>query len=528
MPTRLTLYIVLLFAFFLRIHDLERLPLRGDEAFAVRYWAAPPSEVLSGLAQVEPHPLGTFFTFWAWKTLVGDTEFAMRMLPALVNLIGAASMYALTLRLARKRGAQRSWGAQAVALLAACIWAINPNLIWHSQDVRNYAIWAGLSVCALWLLVRAVDSGRRRDWVLYVLVEVIALYVFFLEAFILVVHGLYVLFCAHEGADRRVPTAVRSQRQITLFTSLRQLRVRVGRSSLETIRERIAGATWAQWVAAFIVIDFLLIPWTYQIVQLAGSSYGGTAGRSDFGLLASVFVPELLYGEGLSGAAAALPGVLITGLVIACAALWWLTMRQRAALLALLLMLVPSALLFAVGLRLDIFRPRYLIAVTPALILVLTSAFWPLSLKSARLPLLRPLAMTFGGLLLVLSLFLSADALMTYFGRDYRKGADWRALGAYLDAEVDECTVVLIVAAEPSGGIDPAFQYYYEGAFEVLPRTDADVELEIAALLAGHARMLLIDQPSWDQSVRSILTQAAAITAEDRAGDFRITIYHSR
>ena len=60
----------------------------------------------------------------------------MRMLPALINLLGVPTMYALGRRL---------FSADLVGLIAASLWAVNPNLIWHSQDVRNYAIWAALS-----------------------------------------------------------------------------------------------------------------------------------------------------------------------------------------------------------------------------------------------------------------------------------------------------------------------------------------------------------------------------------------------
>jgi hypothetical protein len=50
-------------AFAARIVALDGVPLRGDEAFAVRYWADSPQRVVRDLAQWEPHPLGTFLSF---------------------------------------------------------------------------------------------------------------------------------------------------------------------------------------------------------------------------------------------------------------------------------------------------------------------------------------------------------------------------------------------------------------------------------------------------------------------------------
>src|SRR5215831_1564454 len=171
---------LILVAFFFRVRDLGLSPYRGDEAFAVRYWAVPPAEIFSDLAWKEPHPFGIFFIFWSWKSLVGDSEFAMRMLPALINLLGVPAMYALSRRLTK---------SEAVGVIAAFLWAINPDLIWHSQDARNYAIWATLSLITFWLMIRATDyPAKRRNWILYIIFATLTLYTFFLEAFLIVLH----------------------------------------------------------------------------------------------------------------------------------------------------------------------------------------------------------------------------------------------------------------------------------------------------------------------------------------------------
>ncbi|MBC7293371.1 MAG: glycosyltransferase family 39 protein, partial [Thermoleophilia bacterium] len=166
------------------MYRLDAVPLRGDEAFAVQYWAGSPTEVIPDLADQEPHPLGTFVSFWAWKRIAGASEFAMRYFPLLGNLLGAAAIAAL---------AQRLFHDRRAAILAAALWAVNPHLIWHSQDVRNYALWAALSPLAMWLFVRAADRNRARDWALYVVAEFAALYMFYLEGLLLAVQASYIL-----------------------------------------------------------------------------------------------------------------------------------------------------------------------------------------------------------------------------------------------------------------------------------------------------------------------------------------------
>ncbi|HVO41753.1 MAG TPA: glycosyltransferase family 39 protein, partial [Aggregatilineales bacterium] len=168
----------------LRIYHLSRSPLDGDEAFAVRYWAASPTETLTTLAAQEPHPIGTFLLFWAWKSLVGGSEFAMRSLSMLINLFGVAAMFALAWHLFQDI---------RLASVGALLWAIDPFQIAHAQDARNYAIWASLSVLTLWLLVRAVDTNRRRDWALYAIAVTGGLYIFFAEVSVVAVHFFYLL-----------------------------------------------------------------------------------------------------------------------------------------------------------------------------------------------------------------------------------------------------------------------------------------------------------------------------------------------
>jgi uncharacterized membrane protein len=414
-------------------------------------------------------------------------------------------MYALARRVGRQAR------PNGVALLAAFLWAINPNLIWHSQDARNYAPWAGLSVTALWLLLRALDKRRRGAWALYVAVETITLYVFFLEAFMLVVHGIWILSTQY---------SVLGIRKSPLSTEYRV-------PSTKSFTPRTQNP-----LLPFLSIGVLLIPWLYQAYRLAGSGYGGTAARSDLAVLLNDFVPELLFGERtLSSLGAALPGWGISGVFLAFVLLWWLVMRRsRAAALSLLMIVVPSALLYVAGTRLDVFRPRYIIAITPALILPLASIAGLLraavSIKTRRFFL--PTTIVLGWLLLIITLFVSLDALATYYGGDYRKGADWRTLGEYLKTHVGAGDVLIMRAADPSGSLDPTFQYYYNGPFEVLPRAGVNIDAEIARLLAAYDTIVLVDQSTGDQIVRLALDTRAVWQSDAQAADFRVSVFRPR
>ena len=153
MRLRSAYIVIILLAFALRLHKLADVPLRGDEAFSALYWTGLPlSQSLRDIATIEPHPPLTYALFRFWGIWVGgiDSVFALRLLSALGNLLGVAAMYGL----ARRLGG-RAW----LSLMAALLWALHPFEIWHSQDYRNYALWAGFSVTALWLGLRLISGA---------------------------------------------------------------------------------------------------------------------------------------------------------------------------------------------------------------------------------------------------------------------------------------------------------------------------------------------------------------------------------
>ncbi len=425
------------------------MPLRGDEAFAIRYWAADPAETLQpgGLASREPHPYGTFLAFWAWRSLMGDSEVAMRALPALVNLIGTAACYGI---------ARRLTGRAAAGLVAALLWALNPNLIWHSGDARNYALWAGLSALSLYALIRAAERPTPAQWSLYGLTLILSLYVFFLEAFMIVVGGLYVLI---------------------------------------TARRALRG-----WLITLAACAPFLIPLGGQAAALAGSGYTGTLAPAALGAVPGFF-GVLLFGE-LSGVRAA--GLIVV--VAAIAAAW----PSKSAVLAAL-SAVPIGLLFLFGTRLNVFDPRYVIALTPGLCAVLAAALTGRGPRLAR------------ATALIGVIALCVGSLAAYWNPSYTKSPDWFALRAAL-AGTSTADTVIIPPADASGAIDPAYGYYYRGPGRllVLPYPAADLDQFVAEALARGAVYAL--QP--DPTVRAALEAHGHLTQQRSAGRFGVvTVY---
>jgi uncharacterized membrane protein len=473
-----TLTLLILFAFALRVTNIGSESLRGDEAFAIRYWAQSPAEVLRTLAGVEPHPYGTFFSFWAWKSLVGNSEFAMRMLSALINVLGVAGMYAFTRRLLHNK---------YIALAATLLWTINPNLIWHSQDARNYAMWAALSVISWWLLLRASDRNRRIDWLLYSVSVTIGLYMFFFEALMVVTHLIYIVIYRRQA--------------------------------------------FKSWLVSVVAIAILLIPWFGQAWALANSGYGGTAVHADLNLLLSKFIPELLFGDRLNTGAPLILNALMLGVIVVCfAAVHYYFPGGTMPTLAMI-MVIPALLLVLISTRMSVFAPRYIIAVMPALIVPIATTGVML-IRSFR-P-YGPLSLRRGVLILITLLgpftWLTVDALNHYYN-GYHKAPDWRTMTAYLKTHLAADDILIMTSPDPATGVtDPAFGYYFDRPDQVvtLPYPLRDTQQVAAQTLASHKNVWLVPAENQTQNVQSALLKTGVLIAEQNVGGFKLRQFRTK
>jgi uncharacterized membrane protein len=439
-PKVLTLAVVVLLicgGFALRLYRINVVPLRGDEAFTVLNWMCQPfSQTLATIATSDPQPPLAYLTYRVYALLVGSDEYRVRFLPALLNILGIPVLYALGKR----------FGGRRLGLLAALLYAVNPNEIWHAQDARNYAIWAALSPTALWLALRALGRRRLVDWVLYVGMAVVTLYFYYLELFVVFVLNLYV-FIVH-----------RRDRPLLL-----------------------------QWLGSQTAIAVAIIPWYLQERLLTGSGYGGTGSRFDLALWFTELLPTLTFGEVTSQMLGHLPALtmwaLIGVLVFALALGWWRLWRRqrREALLLGLLGTMPLLLLGIVSLKLNVFVPRYVLSVTPIYMIFLASLLLYLWLCRGK--------WWFRGTFLVSGVVLLAVVASSltsyYFVHDYAKSPDWRALASYLHLHTSPDDLVLNTSA------DEAFTLYHDDysvngdQFRMPASSDQPID-EIQQLLAEN------------------------------------------
>jgi mannosyltransferase len=138
---------------------------------------------------------------WVWTQFTGTGEFGLRSLSAVAGVATVPVAYLLGAELRGKR----------TGIAAAALVAVNPMLLWYSQEARGYALLVLLTSLSLLYFLRALDggdvpgvnrpyrwstpgtSGSRRDLVLWGVASALALATHYFAIFPIALEGLWLL-----------------------------------------------------------------------------------------------------------------------------------------------------------------------------------------------------------------------------------------------------------------------------------------------------------------------------------------------
>jgi mannosyltransferase len=116
--------------------------LRGD------FWHA-----MEAVGFSESAPPLYYALAWFWTQLTGTGEFGLRSLSALAGVATVPVAYLLAAELRGRRA----------GIAAAALVAVNPMLLWYSQEARGYALFVLLTSLSLLYFLRGLEGGKRRD-----------------------------------------------------------------------------------------------------------------------------------------------------------------------------------------------------------------------------------------------------------------------------------------------------------------------------------------------------------------------------
>ena len=136
------------------------------------------SKTFGAMLATIPHSESTPYLYyvlaWPWAKLFGTGEAGLRSLSALFGVATVAAVY----------GGARALVSQRAALIAGTLAALNPFLVWYSQEARAYALLALLCAVSFWTFARALREPRWLAW--WALGSVLALATHYFAAFTIV------------------------------------------------------------------------------------------------------------------------------------------------------------------------------------------------------------------------------------------------------------------------------------------------------------------------------------------------------
>jgi mannosyltransferase len=124
-----------------------------------------------------------YATAWLWTQVTGTGEVGLRSVSALAGIATVPVAYLLGAELSSRRA----------GIVAATLVAVNPMLVWYSQEARGYALFVLLTAVSLLYFVRALEHGRRRDSIAWGIASALALATHYFAAFPIAAEALWLL-----------------------------------------------------------------------------------------------------------------------------------------------------------------------------------------------------------------------------------------------------------------------------------------------------------------------------------------------
>ena len=369
-PDLWLVFFITLAAAVLRLHMLATKSLWIDEAASVSFARMGMLPFLKLLWAYQGNMALYYFLLRFWIHL-GDSEFLIRSLSALLGIASVSMLYLLGKRLFERK----------TALVGATLLAVHSFHIHYSQEARAYSLLPLLLIVAAYFLVRALQAPERKlFWGSYAVSAALAVYAHIFAVLVLAAHAV----------------AVATRRPFT-------------------VRARTLAATVA-------VFGFLISPMAAFVVLQHGNQIDWVARLSWPDVLQSL---ELLTGSGG-------PALLLIYLGLCAAAFLDPEQSRRrtgnfALVLTLTWLALPPLVLIAGSLLKPLLVPRYLVMCVPALALLAARGINNLAVLLGRGRWPVPMAAS-----LILVVALSLWGTERYFRSFPAQDDDWRTAVRYI------------------------------------------------------------------------------------------------
>jgi 4-amino-4-deoxy-L-arabinose transferase-like glycosyltransferase len=480
---------ILVVAAALRFYRVGEMSLRADEAANLFLAAEAPSAIIQPFITTDPHLPIYFLLLHYWMVAAGRSELAVRFPTIFAGVLVVALVYALGRRAFPTR--------PTIALIGAFCAAINPYLIWDAQDAYMYTFLTAIAAGSFIAFLRAVrPNASLRDWIGYVSVNALGLFLHYLAGLILIAQGaLWLVWTVRGNLTRRASIGW-------------------------IVAQAATAALFAPWL--FFALPLLtnfqtdFFPRADGIEMLQRALTAFSVGRVDSRLMPAMVDPSV--GSWLASGFALI------------FSLGWLRPAKRSRanpvdgrIVLGMYLFIPLLAIFLFSLwRFPIFDERYVLFLIPAFVLVLARGIDNLRAWTGKgwLPA--------GALGLVL---LSSMYSLTnyYFVPAFAKSPDWRGWVRFLHSNEQPGDVVI------QNYPDPALPYYLQNRIPrvLLPHSSTEpaaaVNADLDRLTRRYRRLWFQPVPygAWDSGglVATWLNRHALETDARQFHGVRLELY---
>ncbi|MDQ6606062.1 MAG: glycosyltransferase family 39 protein [Actinomycetota bacterium] len=168
----------------IRILTINDQSIATDEALTTYEASLPFGAMLHTVIHIETTPPLYFLVIWGWARGFGTGAVALRSVSMLAGIALVPLAYL----------AARSLFSRRAGLLAAAFVAVNPFMVWYSQQARSYMLLAALSAAAFVFFIRAWREPSRRNLGWWVGFSALALMTHFFAGFAIAPQALLLLW----------------------------------------------------------------------------------------------------------------------------------------------------------------------------------------------------------------------------------------------------------------------------------------------------------------------------------------------
>lgn len=488
---RWALALLCLLAFGWRVAGLTSQSLWRDEVDALHFASRPLAELVATFSRPGENGPLFFALLNPWLAALGSSEFSLRLQAALAGVLAVPLTYALARRLLQVAGlGEMRYGAGLslanVPLLAALFVAVNPYLVWYSQEGKMYGWLVALALAVLLAFLAALQRGRWQQWLLYLALLAVAVLHHVWAVLLIAVCAAWLALLWPDYRRRWLPF--------------------LGTLAVPAL-PYFALVGWWQ-LRLFTTPDFQtghpFVPLPAMAANLATAFSRGVASAPNIWLVAGLTF-LLLTGSVLGGRSMAGAGSPYA----------W--RRLRAPLLLLAWLLLPPLLLYLISLSKPLYIDRYVIWIGPALLILLAQGV------AALAQVWRPVGV------IALAAVLAAGLLAGWRQMQTPIKSDFRAAAAYVEARRQPGDLLLFqmpynrIVYEYYSGPQPAA---IDGRYTNSGNTEAQVDGEMRTAVGDAVVVWLLasEEEMWDQRrlVRQWLEAQGGAT--DQRGFARVEV----